>query len=67
MLAQYFPEMKKASSKCKFNDCLHINEPECNVIIELKNGFIAETRYINYLNMLEENKNYRFNNYNHQL
>ena len=63
MLSHYFPEMKKASSKCKFNNCLHINEPRCNVIIELKNGNIAQSRYESYLNMLEDSQNYRYNKY----
>jgi len=63
MLSNYFPEMKKASCKCKFNDCLHINEPKCNVLIMLKHGFISESRYKNYLNMLEDNENYRYSKY----
>jgi len=63
MLSNYFPEMKKASSKCKFNNCIHINEPKCNVIIELKNANISQSRYESYLNMLEENQNYRYNKY----
>ena len=66
MLSNYFPEMKKASSKCKFNNCLHINEPDCNVIIDLKNGMISNSRYESYLNMLEDNHNYRFNKYKKQ-
>ena len=63
MLSNYFPEMKKASCQCKFNDCLHINEPKCNVIISLKSGLISESRYKNYLNMLEDSENYRYNKY----
>jgi len=63
MLSSYFPEMKNSSSKCKFNNCLHINEPNCNVIFELKNGLISKSRYQSYLNMLEDNHNYRFNKY----
>ena len=63
MLSNYFPEMKKASCQCKFNDCLHINEPKCNVIISLKNGLISESRYKNYLNMLDDSENYRYNKY----
>ena len=26
-LSGYFPEMKKHLQNCKFNNCLHINEP----------------------------------------
>jgi ribosome biogenesis GTPase / thiamine phosphate phosphatase len=52
-LSQYFPEMRKALSGCKFNNCQHINEPGCAVKLAVANGSIAEDRYINYVSMLE--------------
>ena len=61
MLSNYFPEMKKFSSICRFNNCLHINEPDCNILAEIKNGNISISRYESYLNMLEDEKNYRYN------
>jgi len=63
LLSRYFPEMLKASHNCKFTNCIHLNEPECNVLNKLKNGQIAKSRYKNYLSMLEKNTNYRKNNY----
>lgn len=53
-LSHYFPEMQKLIHDCKFNNCLHVNEPECAVKNELINGSsISEMRYISYLNILD--------------
>jgi len=53
-VSHYFPEMEKRLHDCKFNNCLHINEPRCAVkeAVELKE--ISESRYINYRNIIEE-------------
>ena len=63
LLSRYFPEMFDASRKCKFKNCIHLNEPECAVLNQLQNGQIEQSRYKNYLSMLEKNTNYRKNNY----
>ena len=53
-LSHYFPEMQKLLHDCKFNNCLHVNEPECAVKRELINGnSLSEMRYISYLNILD--------------
>lgn len=52
-LGQRFPEIRKLMSECRFNNCLHIDEPDCAVVKALQKKEIAEFRYINYLNMLE--------------
>ncbi|MBL7882816.1 MAG: ribosome small subunit-dependent GTPase A, partial [Bacteroidia bacterium] len=31
-IADYFPEMKVLRNDCKFNNCMHINEPKCAVL-----------------------------------
>lgn len=49
----YFPEMKKLLHLCKYNNCMHINEPECAVKTAVEKKAIAEFRYINYLNILD--------------
>lgn len=51
-LYHFFPEIFKASQDCKFHNCLHVNEPGCNVKDELLEGIISEERYKSYLNML---------------
>ena len=52
-LSGYFKEMKSLVSDCKFNNCMHRNEPSCVVLKAVENGEIAESRYISYLNILE--------------
>lgn len=52
-LGHRFPEFRTFISDCKYNDCLHINEPGCAVTEAVKNGYISALRYENYLNILE--------------
>ena len=52
-LGQRFPEMRERMHNCRFNNCIHVDEPGCAVLNAVENGEIAEFRYINYLNMLE--------------
>ena len=58
-IANYFPEFKKLKTECKFHNCLHQNEPKCAVINAFKKGEVAETRYLSYLQMLENDTSYR--------
>ena len=59
-IANLFPEFLILKHNCKYHNCIHNNEPKCAVKLSVKKGEIAETRYINYLNMLlEEKDNYR--------
>ena len=51
-IAHYMPDFLKHIDKCKYNNCIHFNEPGCGVKQALENGDIAESRYYNYLNML---------------
>lgn len=52
-LSHYFPEMKNLINDCKFNNCMHIEEPGCAVKLAVEAGEIAADRYISYLNILE--------------
>lgn len=52
-VTDYFRELFSVKSNCKFNNCLHVNEPGCAVIKALEEGKIAEFRYHNYLNILD--------------
>ena len=59
-LSNYFSEFRLIKHNCKFNNCLHLNEPNCAVKNSLNNGQISKSRYKNYLSMMvDENKNYR--------
>ena len=51
-LGHRFPEFRKYMPHCRFNNCLHLNEPGCAVLHALKEGKIATFRYKNYLNMM---------------
>jgi ribosome biogenesis GTPase len=63
-ISHFFPEFFKVSSKCKYNNCLHINEPKCAVKEALANGEIAESRYKSYLQLMEgDTENYRVDIY----
>jgi ribosome biogenesis GTPase / thiamine phosphate phosphatase len=52
-LAQYFVEMKQLLPQCQFNNCVHINEPQCAVKAAVDKGLIPMERYVNYLTILE--------------
>lgn len=56
-LKWYFPEFREYEEKCRFNGCIHENEPDCAVKDALEEGKISESRYKNYLQMLDEIKN----------
>lgn len=51
-LGHYFPEIRERMGECQFSNCLHVNEPKCAVRNAVEEGLIAESRYMNYLNML---------------
>jgi len=64
-LAHYFPEMRAKMNRCKFHNCIHINEPNCAVKKAVEQGEIAASRYENYLSIYEEDEkeSYRQLNY----
>ncbi len=52
-LSQYFPEMRALLNDCQFNNCMHINEPDCAIKNAVSNNNIHSDRYYSYLNILE--------------
>ena len=59
-IGNYFPEFFKLKQGCKFNNCIHIDEPKCAVKDALETGDIAWSRYQSYLQMVKgEDENYR--------
>jgi ribosome biogenesis GTPase len=52
-LSHYFPEMRALINDCRFNNCMHINEPGCAVKEGVNSGVIATDRYVSYLTILE--------------
>ena len=56
-LPRLFPEFVKVASQCRFRECSHINEPNCAVKEAVTEGIIAQTRYENYTQFLNEVEN----------
>ena len=40
--------------ECKFNNCQHINEPQCAVLDAIEQKQIPAERYVNYLAMYND-------------
>jgi len=63
-ISGYFPEFFKLQDQCKFNNCLHKDEPKCAVKEALEKDKISWTRYNSYLKILEgDDENYRTDDY----
>ncbi|HKL42964.1 MAG TPA: ribosome small subunit-dependent GTPase A [Clostridia bacterium] len=60
-LGEYFKEIDDCRHKCKFNNCMHLNEPKCAVKDKLKRNEMAKSRYDSYtliLNEIRENRRF---------
>lgn len=56
----FFRELFSVAEKCRYNNCMHINEPGCAVKEAVKSGDIAPSRYNSYLNLyIDDNGKYR--------
>jgi ribosome biogenesis GTPase len=59
-ISGYFPEFFKLKDQCKFNNCLHKEEPHCAIKKALEEDEISWTRYNSYLKILEgDDEHYR--------
>ena len=59
-ISGYFPEFFKLKDQCKFNNCLHKEEPHCAIKAALEKDEIAWSRYNSYLKILEgDDEHYR--------
>lgn len=52
-IGDYFPEFFALKDQCKFNNCLHKDEPHCAIKNALENDAIAWSRYKSYTQILE--------------
>ena len=63
-IGDFFPEIFALKQQCKFNNCIHTNEPKCAVKEAVENNEIAFSRYKSYLQLLAgEDENYRVDDY----
>ncbi|WP_299398156.1 ribosome small subunit-dependent GTPase A [uncultured Gelidibacter sp.] len=59
-IGDYFPEFFALKQDCKFNNCLHVEEPHCAVKDALDKDEISFSRYRSYLQILEgDDEHYR--------
>lgn len=61
-LRNYYPEFSAFEANCRFDNCNHINEPDCAVKKAVSDGNINKSRYMSYLaimNELKKRKKYR--------
>lgn len=64
-IGDYFREFFKLKIDCKFNNCLHLDEPQCAVKDALDNDAVAWSRYKSYVQMVTgEEENYRVDIHN---
>jgi ribosome biogenesis GTPase / thiamine phosphate phosphatase len=63
-ISGYFPEFFKLKDQCKFNNCLHKEEPQCAIKKALEEDKISWTRYNSYLKILEgDDEHYRVDSF----
>jgi ribosome biogenesis GTPase len=51
-ISHYFPEMRSRLNDCQFNNCLHVNEPDCAIKTAVAEGEIDEDRYVSYVGIM---------------
>ena len=58
-ISKYFPEFVQNQHKCKYSNCVHINEPSCEIKKLISSGIILSSRYDNYCSMFRTEDIYR--------
>ncbi len=53
-LTGYFKDIFHYSKGCRFSNCTHTREPGCAVLKAVEEHYIAESRYLSYLSMLDD-------------
>lgn len=53
-LRESFPEFEDAAEWCRFNDCTHLHEPDCEVKRRVERGEISSSRYETYVRLSQE-------------
>jgi len=51
-----FIEFNKYKDKCKYRDCMHINEDVCEIKAKVKENIILKERYENYIKFINDIK-----------
>jgi len=53
-LRDYFPELVEANELCRFTDCTHVHEPDCEVKDRVESGVIDRARYETYVRLYDD-------------
>lgn len=53
-LRESFPEFDEPAELCRFNDCTHLHEPQCEVKERVESGRINAARYDAYVRLAED-------------
>ena len=53
-IGNFFPEFLKLKSKCKFNNCMHLNEPKCSIKSKVDLEEISKSRYDSYIQIMND-------------
>ena len=53
-LRGYFPEFHEPSESCRFTNCTHVHEPDCQVKELVESGGLNEARYETYVRLWED-------------
>ena len=63
-IGDYFPEFFRLKGGCKFNNCLHLDEPKCAVKAALDKDEVSWSRYRSYVQIVTGDEDtYRMDNY----
>jgi ribosome biogenesis GTPase / thiamine phosphate phosphatase len=53
-LRDYFPEFEEPAELCRFTNCTHVHEPNCEVKERVENGDLNASRYETYVRLWED-------------
>lgn len=53
-LRDYFPEFAEPAELCRFTDCTHVHEPDCEVREAVERGELSAARYDTYVRLWED-------------
>ena len=60
-LSNYFPEFLALKGNCKFNNCMHLKEPNCAIKLGLEKT-ISQTRYDSYIDLIQKDTTIKLGN-----
>ena len=53
-LRNYFPEFEQPAESCRFTDCSHVHEPDCEVKEAVERGDVNRARYDTYVRLYND-------------